>query len=159
MLSILTLEALYKPEKTPLGQFLEQTKAILRTLAHHAQEIERIISLKFKNNTVDTMPRGTKYIMLLYHQVSVSIRYTSSKFLTVLQCVIVATRPLLLSVLKERLDILGHPGNENSEAFLEQTATVISTGIKSAVKTLQILTSEYSLLGNTLNPPPPPPIH
>ncbi|KAM0187692.1 hypothetical protein ACHAPI_011012 [Fusarium lateritium] len=109
--------------------FLEQTKAILRTLAHHAQEIERIISLKFKDNTGDTMPRGTKYIMLLYHQ-----------------CVIVATRPLLLSVLKERLDILGHPGNENSEAFLGQTATVISTGIKSAVKTLQILTSEYSLL-------------
>ncbi|KAG5657394.1 hypothetical protein KAF25_005958 [Fusarium avenaceum] len=128
LLSVI-LTTLYKPEKTPLGQFLEQTKAILRTLAHHAQEIERIISLKFKNNTVDTMPRGTKYIMLLYHQ-----------------CVIVATRPLLLSVLKERLDILGHPGNENSEAFLEQTATVISTGIKSAVKTLQILTSEYSLL-------------
>lgn len=73
MLLILTLKALYKPEKTPLGQFLEQTKAILRTLAHHAQEIERIISLKFKNNTVDTMPRGTKYIMLLYHQVSLSI--------------------------------------------------------------------------------------
>lgn len=66
---------------------------------------------------------------------------------------IVATRPLLLSVLKERLDILGHPGNENSEAFLEQTATVISTGIKSAVKTLQILTSEYSLLGKTFNLP------
>ncbi|KAM0469901.1 hypothetical protein ACHAP7_009744 [Fusarium lateritium] len=128
LLSVI-LTTLYKPEKTPLGQFLEQTKAILRTLAHHAQEIERIISLKFKDNTGDTMPRGTKYIMLLYHQ-----------------CVIVATRPLLLSVLKERLDILGHPGNENSEAFLGQTATVISTGIKSAVKTLQILTSEYSLL-------------
>ncbi|KAF4457430.1 hypothetical protein F53441_647 [Fusarium austroafricanum] len=124
----LTSEALYKPEKTPLGQFLEQTKAILHTLAHHAQEIERIISLKFRNS-VDTMPRGTKYITLLYHQ-----------------CVIVATRPLLLSVLKERLDILGQPGDENSEAFLGQTATVISTGIKSAVKTLQILTSEYSLL-------------
>ncbi|RFN53852.1 c6 transcription factor [Fusarium flagelliforme] len=61
-------------------------------------------------------------------------------------CVIVATRPLLLSVLKERLDILGQPGDENSEAFLGQTAAVISTGIKSAVKTLQILTSEYSLL-------------
>ncbi|KAM5379070.1 hypothetical protein ACJA88_005630 [Fusarium oxysporum] len=122
------LSALYKPEKTPLDQFLEQTKSILHTLAHHAQEIERIISLKFRNS-VDTMPRGTKYITLLYHQ-----------------CVIVATRPLLLSVLKERLDILGQPGNENSEAFLGQTAAVISTGIKSAVKTLQILTSEYSLL-------------
>ncbi|KAF4949176.1 hypothetical protein FGADI_9093 [Fusarium gaditjirri] len=127
LLSVI-LTTLYKPEKTPLDQFLEQTKAILHTLAHHAQEIERIISLKFKNS-VDTMPRGTKYITLLYHQ-----------------CVIVATRPLLLSVLKERLDILGQPGDENSEAFLGQTAAVISTGIKSAVKTLQILTSEYSLL-------------
>ncbi|KAM0230419.1 hypothetical protein ACHAPO_009183 [Fusarium lateritium] len=127
LLSVI-LTTLYKPEKTPLGQFLEQTKAILHTLAHHAQEIEKIISMKFRNS-VDTMPRGTKYITLLYHQ-----------------CVIVATRPLLLSVLKERLDILGQPGAENSEAFLGQTATVISTGIKSAVKTLQILTSEYSLL-------------
>ncbi|KAI1068495.1 hypothetical protein LB507_004286, partial [Fusarium sp. FIESC RH6] len=127
LLSVI-LTTLYKPEKTPLDQFLEQTRAILHTLAHHAQEIEKIISMKFQNS-VDTMPRGTKYITLLYHQ-----------------CVIVATRPLLLSVLKERLDILGQPGDENSEAFLGQTAAVISTGIKSAVKTLQILTSEYSLL-------------
>ncbi|EEU45355.1 uncharacterized protein NECHADRAFT_41510 [Fusarium vanettenii 77-13-4] len=58
----------------------------------------------------------------------------------------IATRPLLLSVLKERLDILGHPGDENWESFFSQTAAVISTGIKSAVKTLQILTTEYSLL-------------
>ena len=62
-------KALYKPEKTPLVTFLEQTRAILHTLAHHAQEIERIITLKFQNS-VDTMPRGTRYITLLYHQVS-----------------------------------------------------------------------------------------
>lgn len=43
--------------------------------------------------------------------------------------------------------MLGHPGDENWESFLSQTAAVISTGIKSAVKTLQILTTEYSLLG------------
>ncbi|KAM5360787.1 hypothetical protein ACJZ2D_013533 [Fusarium nematophilum] len=127
LLSVI-LTTVYKPEKTPLGVFLEQTRSILHTLAHHAQEIERIIFLKFKD-TVDTMPRGTRYITLLYHQ-----------------CVMVATRPLLLSVLKERLDMFGHPGDENWESFLSQTATVISTGIKSAVKTLQILTSEYSLL-------------
>ncbi|KAI8669806.1 hypothetical protein NCS57_00796800 [Fusarium keratoplasticum] len=127
LLSVI-LTTLYKPEKTPLVTFLEQTRAILHTLAHHAQEIERIITLKFQNS-VDTMPRGTRYITLLYHQ-----------------CVIVATRPLLLSVLKERLDMLGHPGDENWESFLSQTAAVISTGIKSAVKTLQILTTEYSLL-------------
>lgn len=63
------------------------------------------------------------------------------------KCVIVATRPLLLSVLKERLDILGHPRDENWESFLAQTATVISTGIKSAIKTLEIMSSPYSVLG------------
>ncbi|KAI8725749.1 hypothetical protein NCS52_00146800 [Fusarium sp. LHS14.1] len=125
LLSVI-LTTLYKPEKTPLVTFLEQTRAILHTLAHHAQEIEKIITLKFQNS-VDTMPRGTRYITLLYHQA-------------------IATRPLLLSVLKERLDILGHPDDENWESFFSQTAAVISTGIKSAVKTLQILTTEYSLL-------------
>ncbi|KAJ4309921.1 hypothetical protein N0V84_011245 [Fusarium piperis] len=127
LLSVI-LTTLYKPEKTPLVTFLEQTRAILHTLAHHAQEIKKIITLKFQNS-IDTMPRGTRYITLLYHQ-----------------CVIVATRPLLLSVLKERLDMLGHPGDENWESFLSQTAAVISTGIKSAVKTLQLLTTEYGLL-------------
>lgn len=64
-----------------------------------------------------------------------------------MQCVILATRPLLLSVLKERLDMLGCPGHENWEDFLTQAGIVISTGISSAVKTLHILTSEYSLMG------------
>ncbi|RKK97875.1 hypothetical protein BFJ68_g13835 [Fusarium oxysporum] len=36
---------------------------------------------------------------------------------------------VILTILKERLDILGQPGNENSEAFLGQTAAVISTEI------------------------------
>lgn len=43
--------------------------------------------------------------------------------------------------------MLGYPGDENWEDFLTQTGIVISTGINSAVKTLQILMSEYSLLG------------
>ena len=43
--------------------------------------------------------------------------------------------------------MLGRPGDEDWESFLAQTAAVISTGIKSAAKTLQIMTSEYSLLG------------
>lgn len=63
-----------------------------------------------------------------------------------LQCVIVATRPLLLSVLKERLDKLGQE-EEDWESFLAPTKTLISTGIKSAAKTLQILADEDSLLG------------
>lgn len=49
--------------------------------------------------------------------------------------------------MKERLDLLGFRGDENWTDFLAQTGSVISTGIKSAMKTLQILTSEYSVLG------------
>ena len=59
---------------------------------------------------------------------------------------IIATLSLILSVLKERLDKLGR-GDEDWQSFLALTTTLISTGIKSAVKTLQILSDEDSLLG------------
>lgn len=63
---------------------------------------------------------------------------------------VVATRPLLLSVLKERLERLGQR-EDNWESFLAPTKALISTGIKSAIKSLQILTDENSLLGKPLS--------
>lgn len=63
------------------------------------------------------------------------------------QCVIVATRPLLLSVLKGRLEKLGHGDEEDWQSLLAPTKALISTGIKSAAKTLQILSDEDGLLG------------
>lgn len=60
--------AVYLPARTPLTSFLEQTRSILHTLAHHAQEIERIIRLKF-DNSPGAMPRETHYLTMLYHQV------------------------------------------------------------------------------------------
>ncbi|OAQ58895.1 C6 transcription factor [Pochonia chlamydosporia 170] len=128
----LILTTVYKPGVTELAVFLEQTRSILHTLAHHAQEIEKIISIKFQKSA-GTMPRDTRLLTLLYRQ-----------------CVIFATRPLLLSVMKERLSMLGFQGDENWTDFLAQTGSVLSTGIKSAAKTLQILTSEYSVLGKHL---------
>lgn len=62
--------AIYKPDMTPLVTFLEQTRSILHTLAYHAQEIESIVALKF-NNSLGSMPRGTHYLTMLYHQVRV----------------------------------------------------------------------------------------
>lgn len=56
------------PTRTPLALFLEQIRSILQTLAHHAQEIERIIRLKF-NSCPGAMPRETHYLTMLYHQV------------------------------------------------------------------------------------------
>ncbi len=59
---------------------------------------------------------------------------------------IVATRPLLLSVLKERLEKIDR-GEEDWRSFIETTQPLISTGIKSAVMTLQILSTDDGLLG------------
>ncbi|KAL3457668.1 hypothetical protein BJX64DRAFT_302444 [Aspergillus heterothallicus] len=117
------LSSIYKGTQTQLGTFLETTRSILQILAGHAREIESIIHVKFQNS-VDTMPKGTRHVTLLYHQ-----------------CVIVATRPLLLSVLKERLQRLGH-GAEDWQSIVAPTHGLISAGIKSAAKTLSILTDE-----------------
>ncbi|KAJ5231508.1 uncharacterized protein N7469_006096 [Penicillium citrinum] len=121
------LTSIYKNDKTELHVFLEKTRSILQMMTVYARDIEEIVSPQ-PSNSVETMPKGTRYITLLYHQ-----------------CVLVATRPLLLSVLKERLDRLG--GREDDwQSFLAPTKALISTGIKSAIKTLQILADENSLL-------------
>lgn len=63
-----------------------------------------------------------------------------------------ATRPLLLSPLIERLENLDHE-REYWQSFLALTKTLISIGIKSAVKMLQILSKEDYLLGEPLTFP------
>ncbi|KAK2731654.1 hypothetical protein CKAH01_08810 [Colletotrichum kahawae] len=122
------LRTVYKPTKTSLATYVEQTKSTLHTLAQYAQELENIMSVKFQTS-VDTVPRGMRHITLLYHQ-----------------CVIVATRPLLISILKERLDMVDNVTEVDWESILSHTGGIISSGIKSASKTLQVLSSEYSLL-------------
>lgn len=59
---------------------------------------------------------------------------------------IIATRPLLLSVLKERLEKLGRT-EKNGQGFLALPQSLISIGIKSALKTLHILSEESIILG------------
>ena len=60
-----------------------------------------------------------------------------------LQCVIIATRPLLLSVLKERMEKLIQ-SEEEWHKFLILPRSLVSIGIKSAVKSLEILYDEKS---------------
>ncbi|KAL5361712.1 fungal-specific transcription factor domain-containing protein [Aspergillus floccosus] len=117
------LNTIYKTEKTRLGRFLEITRNILQTMAKHAEEIEKMLHVNFQGS-MDNVPQETRHIILLYHQ-----------------CVIIATRPLLLSVLKERLEKLGR-AEEEWQNSLALPKSLISIGIKSAVKMLQILSDE-----------------
>lgn len=75
----LPASAIYKAGKTQLSVFLETIRSTLRTMAGHAQEIEDIVSTKFRNS-VKTMPRVTRHITLLYHQVSKAGRLCSPMF-------------------------------------------------------------------------------
>lgn len=68
-LTLFLRQAIYKNEKTELGSFLEKTRAILKTMTNYAREIEETVHPK-TSNSVETMPKGTRYITLLYHQVS-----------------------------------------------------------------------------------------
>lgn len=117
-----------------------------------AQDMERIINVNFQS-AVEAMSKETRHITLLYHQVrrprcptNWFIRWNQVLTAISAKCVIVATRPLLLSLLKERLDKLDH-GEGDWQGFLNLTKPLISTSIKSSIKTLQILSSEDGLLG------------
>ncbi|KAI9712006.1 MAG: hypothetical protein M1820_001714 [Bogoriella megaspora] len=120
----------YKSEKTELSVFLEATRSILRALAEQAQEIERIVHIN-PQNSVEIISRGTRHIALLYHE-----------------CLIYATRPLLLSVLMELLEF--NRERTTVQDLLALARPVLSAGIRSAVKTLQILSDEDSILESFL---------
>ncbi|GAA82994.1 Zn(II)2Cys6 transcription factor [Aspergillus luchuensis IFO 4308] len=89
-------------------------------LGNLARELEDFINTKF-SGPVNSMSKGMRHILLLYHE-----------------CVIVATRPLLLAVLRERLDKLGLP-LECCRRIVPLMETLMSTGINSATKSLQLL--------------------
>lgn len=57
-----------------------------------------------------------------------------------------ATRPLFLSALKQELENFGW-GGRDPQTFSAPLKTLVETGIKSAVKSLQILSGDDSLLG------------
>ncbi|RAL11793.1 Zn(II)2Cys6 transcription factor [Aspergillus homomorphus CBS 101889] len=122
------LSRIYRAEKTQIGRFLDVTSDILQKMAGLAEEIEKIFPAGFQDS-MDTMPHETRYIILLYHQ-----------------CVIMATRPLLLSVLRERLEKLGRAEEEEWQKFLALPKSLLSIGIRSAVKTLEILSDENIIL-------------
>lgn len=124
-------------------------------MAKYAEEIEDMFNINF-HDSGENVPEETRHTILLYHQVNSTIdNPTPILFLKLTlnkstQCIIVATRPLLLSVLKERLEKLGRE-EEDWQKFLTLPKSLISIGIKSAEKTLQIIGSENGVLGMKTN--------
>ena len=89
------------------------------------------------------MSKGTRHIVLLYHMVRNFPSLRSQELITL--SVIIATRPLLLSVLMELLE-LDHKVTAWKD-LLAIASPLVSTGVKSASKTLQILSDEDNPVG------------
>ena len=124
------------------------TRSILEAMAKYAEEIEDMFNINF-HGSGDNAPEEIRHTILLYHQASLYIVRDGSitdKFFQYVQCIIIATRPLLLSVLKERLEKLGRE-EEDWQKFLTLPKSLISIGIKSAEKILQMLSDENALVG------------
>ncbi|OJJ42134.1 hypothetical protein ASPZODRAFT_105758 [Penicilliopsis zonata CBS 506.65] len=121
------LSKIFRTEKTPLGHFMDLTREILQAMAGLAEEIEDIFPSGFQSS-MDTMPHDMRFIILLYHK-----------------CVILATRPLLLSVLKERMEKIDRP-EEEWHQFLVLPRSIVSIGIKSAIKSLEIISDDNIIL-------------
>ncbi|PYH96245.1 Zn(II)2Cys6 transcription factor [Aspergillus ellipticus CBS 707.79] len=114
------LGTVYRTERHPIESFIEKTKTILNTMAGLAKELEDFVNTKF-SSPVNSMSKGMRHILLLYHQ-----------------CVIFATRPLLLAVLRERLDKLDLPP-DCCRRIVPLMETLITTGVNSAAKSLRLL--------------------
>ena len=56
-----------------LHVFLEKTRSILQMMTVYARDFEEVVSPQ-PSNLVETMPKGTRYITLLYHQVYNSLQ-------------------------------------------------------------------------------------
>ncbi|EXK27262.1 hypothetical protein FOMG_16085 [Fusarium oxysporum f. sp. melonis 26406] len=112
--------------------FPKNTMAILRELAALGVELNSAPDLKLDNQS--PLSRVSATLNLCYHQ-----------------CIVLATRPLLMCILRDKLEMSRHDNNTNCE-IVEPVKALVRTCYDSAHKSLRILTTLQSqdLLGTVL---------
>lgn len=128
------------------ASFPKNTLSILTELAPLAAELN---SSDFKLDNQSPVSRVSATLNLCYHQV-----YCATSLLSVLitdwvlQCIVLATRPLLMCLLRDKLE-MGRTGNDSRCEIVEPIKALLRTCYDSAHKSLRILTKLQSqdLLG------------
>ncbi|KAF5251001.1 hypothetical protein FANTH_3865 [Fusarium anthophilum] len=107
--------------------FPKNTMAILRELAALGAELNSAPDLKLDSNS--PLSRVSATLNLCYHQES--------------HCIVLATRPLLICILRDKLEMSRHDTNANCE-IAEPVKALVRTCYDSAHKSLRILTTLQS---------------
>lgn len=145
---ILQNQAVYSVER--LGRpFVKIIQAVLRDMASMAQELD-VVFTSVAYGSIGAVSTVAGHINLSYHHVSQRLFWFAIFILRTLryQCILLATRPLLLHIMIARLDgTLGPVDLDKS--LLPQTISLLNTCLQSARMTLKILQTlyEHHLLG------------
>lgn len=142
---ILIALAVYGMDGRLNRKFLVRTKAALASTTDLAADLQRSFDLQLDKPTISGVSRMAAHLHLLYHQVCLALipaEYANRK-----QCIVLATRPLLLCFLKMRF--------QSADACLEalnssaNVLRLVQVCIDSAQHQLNILSCllEQSLLG------------
>ncbi|KIW80709.1 hypothetical protein Z517_07325 [Fonsecaea pedrosoi CBS 271.37] len=130
--SILT--ELYTANGSLENTYLSKVRSVLKQMADIAKQLEEVIDFKFKSS-LETLSKGALYLRMLYNQ-----------------CIVLATRPLLLCLLQETLQSL-RPGSNGVKVYIPPSIRdLLKTCSDSATKTLKMLSalSSHSFLDTFL---------
>jgi hypothetical protein len=113
-----------------------------------SRELEDVFAHRF-SNSVDALSGVTTRLTLSCHQVSAIPSNRMDYILTSFKCIIVTTRPLVLTLLWERLR--SSEEGDVSRTISSPVQTLLQASTDSAIKSLKILTvlRDQNLLGSS----------
>ncbi len=119
-------------------------------MADIAQELEHTIDFKFKSS-LETLSKGALYLRMLYNQVGLHPPKLEEPIANnAAQCIILATRPLLICLLQDTLGFFSH--NSSRRAVIPSSIwDLLQACEEAATKTLKMLValSNHNLLGKS----------
>lgn len=132
----LTAVAVYVPDNVVDRTFLQRTRRLLKSLARLAGELEDTIHNRLQGPTQVDLS-SVALLTLAYHEVRTLFANSGLTLAHhILQCAILATRPILLSLLKR--NISNRPLRQRS--MQQNLGTLVETCANSAAKVIDLLT-------------------
>jgi hypothetical protein len=119
-------------------------------MAEIAEELEHTIDFKFKSS-LETLSKGALYLRMLYNQVGLHLSRPKSPLANeTAQCIILATRPLLICLLQDTLGSFSR-NTRRSAVIPSSIWDLLQACEEAATKTLKMLValSNHNLLGNS----------
>ena len=116
------VSTIYGPDGRLDRRFLPSTRSALTSIADIAEELSRSFQLPMHDDVGEGISRQAAFLHLLYHH-----------------CIILATRPLLFTLFKKRIE--SGPGSSSTKASIKRLRVLIQMCADSSQQSLKILTT------------------